>query len=115
MTPLLPWITADDNNVRSVVNACAKVGVRYITAYFGTTMRDGSREHFYTRLDELYPGLRHRYEARYGNAYICDAPNAAGLRSLFESLCDSAGIAWREADVASFFRVREQSAQISLF
>ncbi len=115
MTPVLPWITASEENIRAVVAACAEARVKYIVGTTGTTMRDGSREHFYARLDEEFPGLRRRYEQRYGTSYICKAYDSDRLWDVFTSACDAAGIAWREEDIARFFTIRERKTQMSLF
>ena len=115
MTPLLPWITADADNVSAIVSACARAGVKYIVGYTGTTMRDGSREHFYSHLDRLFPGLRLRYETQYGNQYICNAPGSERLWQVFTTACDANGIAWRKEDIDHFFEIREKRSQMSLF
>lgn len=115
MTPVLPWITDTEENVRAVVRACSDAGVRYVVGCAGTTMRDGSREHFYARLDEEFPGLRRKYEARYGSAYVCKSPIADRLWNVFTDACDAARIKWRDEDVEAFFRVRDHDVQISLF
>lgn len=115
MTPLLPWITANADNVAAVVAACAAAGVKYIVGCTGTTMRDGSREHYYARLDERFPGLRQKYEERYGTSYVCRAPGSDRLWAVFTAACDADSIAWRQEDIAGFFAIREHRAQMSLF
>ena len=88
MTPLLPGITATKENIKRIVEACASVGVTFIVAFgMGTTMRAGSRDYFYQKLDELYPGLKERYQSYYGNQYICDPPNHEELWEVFRSEC----------------------------
>jgi hypothetical protein len=42
-------------------------------------MRAGQREYFYSKLDELFPGLRQKYQQRYGLRYECPSPDAARL------------------------------------
>jgi DNA repair photolyase len=116
MTPLLPFITANEENIIAVVSACAEAKVKYIICFdIGTTMREGSRDYFYARLDELFPGLKKRYMAAYGLEYICKAPDHERLYDLFTSECDKHGIAYKSADIAELTRIPDRLEQLSLF
>jgi len=61
--------------------------------WFGMSMRDRQRAHFYERLDELFPGLKDRYIKTYGENYHCPSPNADSLYQRFHKLCEKYGIA----------------------
>lgn len=62
LMPVLPFIEDNEENIRGVVERAADAGASYILAAFGMTMRDRQRTYFYQRLDELFPGMRRRYE-----------------------------------------------------
>ena len=51
-------------------------GASYIIPSFGMTMRDRQRAYYYDKLDNLFPGLREKYEKTYGDRYHCPVPNA---------------------------------------
>jgi hypothetical protein len=61
----------------------------------GMTIRDGQREYFYDRLDQHFPGLKHKYIQAYGNRYICNVPEAGKLEYNIKTLCNSLSIPLR--------------------
>ena len=93
LMPTLPFIEDTWENVSEIVEEAHRCVVTAIVPWFGMSMRDRQRVHFYDRLDELFPGMRRRYEARYGNDYMCPSPNADSLFEQFEQLCAEYGIA----------------------
>ena len=85
-------------------------GVGFVVPWLGMSMRRGQREYFYQKLDELFPGLRKKYERRYGDSYSCPSDNEARLYQVFNELRARYGIA---TDVK---RYRPQTAtQMALF
>ena len=47
------------------------------------TLRTGSRDYYYDKLDLLFPGVREKYERKFGLAYNCHANNVKKLELLF--------------------------------
>jgi DNA repair photolyase len=92
LMPVLPFLEDSWDNVRAIVERASECGVMAIAASFGVTLRDRQRDYFYARLDEHFPGLRERYEAQYGDRYVCQAPGGEALRTRFEVLCAERGI-----------------------
>ncbi|MBE5777915.1 MAG: radical SAM protein [Clostridiales bacterium] len=119
MTPILPFINDGEDNIRSIVEACADAGVYGIIHFgMGMTLREGDREYYYTKLDEHFPGLRQRYVRTYGNRYELSCPGWKRLEEVFSSLCDKAGIIHNEEQLFQWMRQMPQTAraeQISLF
>ena len=93
LMPTLPFLEDDWENVSVIVERAGGCGVKAIIPWFGMSMRDRQRAYFYGCLDELFPGLRAKYEATYGNDYMCPSPRARELFERFEELCASRGIA----------------------
>jgi DNA repair photolyase len=91
MMPILPFIEDTEENILSIVRRAGEAGAEYIIPSFGTTMRAGSRDYFYARLDALFPGLREKYEREFGNRYECPSPNHARLRKAFTDECRRLG------------------------
>ena len=88
LSPLLPFLNDTEENLRGILEMCFEAGVRGIVCFgMGLTLREGDREYFYQKLDEHFPGLKRRYAATYGNAYILPSPNERRLFSLFDELC----------------------------
>jgi len=95
MMPVLPFIEDSEENVRQIVEQARAHGAAYVVPWFGMSLRDRQRAYYYDRLDELFPGLRHRYERAYGGQYHCAVPNADRLSAVFSALCEHYGIAQR--------------------
>jgi DNA repair photolyase len=110
MMPVLPFIEDSAENVTQIVEMAYEHGVGFIVPWFGMSLRAGQREFFYRRLDELFPGLRIKYEQRYGDRYSCACPNARRLTQLFQSVRAKYGLA---TDVKPY-RPRE-ATQLPLF
>ena len=95
MMPVLPFIEDNEENIRQIVEQAHAHGAAYIMPSFGVTLRDRQRAYYYERLDELFPGLRQKYERAYGEWYHCPVPDAERLARVFEGLCRQHGIATR--------------------
>jgi DNA repair photolyase len=95
LMPVLPFIEDNEDNIAHIVTRAHECGASYIIASFGMTLRDRQRAYYYDQLDKLFPGLRNKYEARFGDQYSCRATNAGKLEKLFQDLCRQHGIATR--------------------
>ncbi|MBR5109526.1 MAG: radical SAM protein [Clostridia bacterium] len=117
LTPILPFINDTEENIASILRACAKAGVKGIICFdMGLTLRDGDREYYYAALDRHFPGLKEVYAKRYGNAYEVSSPNSGPLMRLFHSFCEQNGILHRPEDVFHYLRqFPERCRQMSLF
>lgn len=92
LMPVLPFLEDSWASISDIVETARACGVRTIVPAFGVTMRDRQRAYFYRQLDERFPGLRARYEARYGERYECPVPDTESLSARFHALCDRYGI-----------------------
>ncbi|MBM4429353.1 MAG: radical SAM protein [Chloroflexi bacterium] len=95
MMPVLPFIEDNEENVQSIVRRTAEAGGSYIVAGLGMTLRDRQREYYYAQLDRLFPGLRQKYERRFGERYSCAANGTARLEAVFREACARYGIVTR--------------------
>jgi DNA repair photolyase len=87
MMPILPFIEDTRENVSAIIARARDCGARYIMPALAVTMRDRQRAYYYARLDELFPGLRARYERAYGGRYEAPSPRARELDLLVHELC----------------------------
>lgn len=83
LMPVLPFLEDSPENITAVVEQTAAHGGSFLIPWFGMSMRDRQREWFYRELDRRFPGVREKYERRYGECYECPAPNAARLAQAF--------------------------------
>ncbi len=107
LMPVLPMIEDHEDNVRAVVEQAQAHGAEYILASFGMTLRDRQRAYYYDQLDRWFPGLREKYEKRFGERYSCHANPA--LQPFWDELCDQYGIA------QAVPRYQPPAQQLSLF
>jgi DNA repair photolyase len=110
LMPVLPYITDNEENIAAIVRQTHEHGGSYIIPSFGMTMRDRQRAYCYDKLDELFPGLRHKYERAFGDRYHCPANDADRLAKVFYERCERYGISPRIIPYAP-----HQAKQLSLF
>ena len=117
MTPILPFLTDTEENVRRILDSCFDAGVKGVVCFgMGLTLRDGNREYFYQALDRHFPGLADEYRKRFGGAYEAASPNADNLLRIFHEACEKHGVLH---DPEACFRyiadLPERNEQLSLF
>ena len=117
LTPILPFINDTEENVRSILNECVRVGVKGVIDFgMGMTLREGDREYYYAALDRHFPGMKERYIRRYGNAYELPSPNAEALTKLFRKICQENGLLSTPEACFGFMReLPEKYPQMTLF
>ena len=93
LCPLLPFINDTMENLRGILDYCVEAGVYGILCFgMGMTLREGNREYFYEKLDLHFPGLRKRYEKKYGNNYVVTSGNSDELMKYFRAVCEKNNI-----------------------
>lgn len=85
MSPILPFINDNKENILEILDYCHRAGVYGIITFgIGLTLRDGDRQYFYKCLDKHFPGLKKKYMETYGEAYEIPSPNQRQLYELFQ-------------------------------
>lgn len=117
LTPILPFINDTEENIRAILDACIRVGVKGIICFdMGLTLRDGDREYYYAALDKHFPGMKQRYIKEYGNAYELPSPRARELMSTFMDTCRNHGILCTPDECFGYMNeFPEKYEQMSLF
>ena len=117
LSPILPFINDTEENIKALLDECIAADVKGILCFnMGMTLRDGDREYYYRCLDRHFPGLKQRYVETFGNAYVCDSPNAKRLMQLFIDTCKQHGMLYHPDDVFSYLHQFEaKQHQLSLF
>lgn len=119
LDPILPFINDTEENLMGLLNYCAEASVYGIICMgMGMTLRDGNREYFYEKLDELFPGLTLKYRATYGDAYEVLSPNHEKLMNIFNEFCDTHGIVRDKEEIFRYMREYNNNTlgtQMSLF
>ena len=119
LCPILPFLNDTEENIRGVLRYCADANVRGVVCFgMGLTLREGSREYFYNRLDRLFPGLKEEYVRRYGARYMLESPHGGELMRLFHRLCAESGMMHDNDEIFAYlsaFEQKDAGAQLSLF
>jgi DNA repair photolyase len=112
LTPILPFINDTEENIRPILEACARVKVKGIICFdMGLTLRDGDREYYYAALDRHFPGLKEKYARTYGNAYEVPSPNREPLMQLFRAFCRDHGMMYRPEECFDYLNTLPEKYQ----
>jgi DNA repair photolyase len=117
MMPILPFIEDTVENISSLVEMAHQSGASYILPWFGMSLRAGSRDYYYDKLDQLFPGVKQKYMQQFGGRYECNSPNYRKLDDVFQKLVYQYGIATRMPVFTpeKIQKVGKKSEQMRLF
>jgi DNA repair photolyase len=118
LCPLLPFINDTVENLNGILGYCVEAEAYGILCFgIGMTLREGNREHYYKMLDRHFPGLRGRYEKKYGNSYVVSSDNNMELMAILFETCKKANIACDNEKIFKFMSTldeKDRSAQAEL-
>ena len=92
LMPILPFINDTKHNIENLLKKAKDSGASYVIAMFGVTLRKGSREYFYEVLDNDFPAIKEKYQALYGDNYMCFSSNYAKLTNIYRELSTKLGL-----------------------
>lgn len=116
MMPILPFIEDNEENILGIVEKAAESGANYIYPAMGMTCREGQRGYFYDALERSFPGIKEKYEKRYGTRYQCTSTKVQKLWPLFTKACKEKGILYKMSDIIKVYQSGFwQEEQLSLF
>ena len=113
LTPLLPFINDTEENLLGILDYCIQAKVYGILNFgIGLTLREGNREYFYQRLDEHFPGLRQKYQRKYGNSYIVDSDNHDQLMRILRGECQKHNICCNNEEIFRYINTFEEKQRV---
>lgn len=119
MTPILPFINDTEENLRGILNYCIEAKVYGIICFgIGLTLREGNREYFYEKLEQHFPGMKEKYQKKYGYAYEIMSDNNKELMSIFYEECKKHNIVCNNDDIFKYlhkFEEKEYMEQLSFY
>ena len=117
--PILPFINDMEDNLKGILDYCIEAKVYGIICFgMGLTLREGNREYFYKKLDEHFPGLKQKYQKKYGYGYELRSDNNEKLMNIFHNECKKHGIVSNNDEIFKYLQTYEDkrvSEQMSLF
>lgn len=112
LTPIIPFITDSEENIRDVIRLSAENGAKFVFSMGGVTLRENQREYFYEQLDKSFPKLKEKYIRTYGNNYFC-YPLNKNLANVFKEECEKYGLLYKMKDIIKAYK-KENSRQEQL-
>lgn len=114
--PLLPFVNDTEENLRGILSYCIKAKVWGVLNFgIGLTLREGDREYYYAALDRYFPGLKEKYQQKYGNSYSVTSDNNKQLMEIYYRECRKHNIICNNDEIFKFLRTfPEKNGQLSL-
>ena len=115
MMPILPFINDTKENIVNIIKKAGDCGVRFIYPAIGMTLRSGNREYFYSKIEQLFPGLKQKYMKQFGNQYYCASPDNNELFGIFKEECSKYRIIYKMKEIIKDYKEKYSLKQLSLF
>lgn len=120
LTPILPFVNDDEDNIMNILMSLKEVDVKGIVSFngFGLTLREGNREYFYQNLDRYFPGIKNRYIKQYGNNYELPVKDNNRLNRMLIDFCIANNIEYKVDKVFNYlseYSFKNTLEEISLF
>lgn len=118
LTPILPFINDNLENLKGILDYCRQAHVKGIICFdMGVTLRKGNREYFYQQLDRYFPKMKEKYMKTYGEAYILSSPHNQELMDYFIKYCKKYHIMYDHQQIFAYLKHYEQKQfqQLQLF
>jgi DNA repair photolyase len=119
LSPILPFINDTKENLIGILNYCIEAELYGIICFeMGLTLREGDREYYYKNLDEHFPGIKEKYQKRYGNNYILTSDNNNELMKIFNKICKENNIMHNVEELFKYmytYEERNKKEQLELF
>ncbi len=113
LTPIIPFITDSEENIRKVIRMSAENGAKFVFSMGGVTLRNNQRDYFFRQLDRFFPGYKEKYVTEYGNNYFCGPLNRNWYK-VYEEECKKYGLLYEMKDIIKAYRKYDCNEQLSL-
>jgi DNA repair photolyase len=117
LTPVLPFINDNEENILGILDYCKQAKITGLLALgMGMTLRKGNREYYFKKLDKHFPGLKQEYMKRFGLSYWLPSPNSQKLIAIVEKFCKENNVIFGDKAVFRFCTLfPEHHIQLSIF
>lgn len=112
LTPILPFITDSEENIRNVIKLSYENGAKFVFGIGGVTLRGNQKEYFYNQLDNIFPNIKEMYIKTYGNSYFCYSKNK-NLERIFKEECNKYGLLYKMSDIVREYKKDNKAEQLT--
>jgi DNA repair photolyase len=119
LSPVLPFINDTRENIEGILRYCVEAKVYGILCFnMGLTLREGDREYYYEKLDQHFPGLKEKYQRKYGFSYELLSDNNRDLMKMLDETCRQNNINCKADELFAYMRStgeEKKPVQLDLF
>ncbi len=116
MTPVLPFITDNVENIKKMVYFANENKAKFIYTKMGMTLRSNVCNYYYKEIEKLYNGLSIDYKSVYGNNVVCNPLRYPDLLEIFVKECNKLNILCDMSEIIKDYKKKIfTKEQISLF
>ena len=112
LTPILPFITDSEENIKNVIRLSAENGAKFVYSVGGVTLRENQRDYYFEQLDKHFPNLKEKYIKTYRNNYMC-YPTNKNLEKVFVEECEKYGLLYKMKDIIKAYKKEDNTEQLS--
>ncbi|MCL2404631.1 MAG: radical SAM protein [Defluviitaleaceae bacterium] len=113
--PLLPYVNDTQENIIKILRMTKDAGGKFVYTYMGMTLRIGSREYYYSHLDNILPGIKEKYMKHFGIRRTCLSQNRKKLWGVFTAECDRLGLLYDMKAITHHYKAGYENNQLTLF
>ena len=114
ITPLLPFVTDTEENILAILRQAKAAGAKFVYTYMGMTLRAGSREYYLEHLENLQPGLKEKYQKRFGTRYSCVSPRSKKLWNVYIAECERLGLLYEMRSIIRHYKAGYEKPWLKL-
>jgi DNA repair photolyase len=116
LMPVLPFITDNEENIKSCIKAAYDANAKFIYTKMGMTLRKNTRDYYYQNIDKKYPKLSLDYQGVYEKNTTCNSLKYRFLLEVFINECNRYHLLCDMGEIINDYkRVIPTTKQISLF
>lgn len=116
MTPVLPFITDSEDNIRNMVRLASLNKANFIYTKMGMTLRSNVHDYYYEHIEKLYKGLSSDYKCVYNNSLVCNPLRYPELLEFFVQECNRHHLLCDMSEIIKDYKRKiPMKEQISLF
>lgn len=116
MTPILPFINDNEENIIGIVEKSKNAGAKFIYGMFGVTLRDIQKNYYFEKINIEFPNAIEKYNKYYNGGYAFYSRDYKRLNYIFKNECEKHGLLYRMEDIIKAYKKSndEDFEQLSL-
>lgn len=88
MTPVLPFITDKEENIKEMVKKSSQNNAKFIYTKLGLSLKSNVKDYYYEHIDKYYKGLVNDYKVVYNTSNYCKPLRYPEILEMFVKECN---------------------------